>query len=218
MSDGSGVDMTTIDDVSIFSFTASETDSLPFTVHDTDHTVTRKSQRVCYYSLLLDVFYQHSVMVAWYMLWSGVCLTVTDFGRNGWMDWVGFRHIDYTRLILPCPKLWTWLIFSALWPWHVERSECCWLRSVFASIPRRWGSVFVYNTFAVMLLVTQVRLWQLRPVVFRYWSVVLFPWWFFIQVCFTDADQRKSPVLLTLLVDDRRPTTPKVMRTHANVE
>ena len=58
MSDGSGGDIATIDDASFFEFdfTASGTDSLPFTVYDTDRTVTRKSHHVCCYCLYPDVF------------------------------------------------------------------------------------------------------------------------------------------------------------------
>ena len=52
VSEGSGDDVIdTTDDHSLFrlGFTASTTDSLPFTVYDADRTVTRTSQRVCYY-------------------------------------------------------------------------------------------------------------------------------------------------------------------------
>jgi len=57
-SDRSADDLTTIDDTSMFfsfGFSSSKTDSLPFTVHDTDSAVTRKSQRVRCYYLYLDV-------------------------------------------------------------------------------------------------------------------------------------------------------------------
>jgi len=54
-SEGSGGDLDTLGDTSFFdfSFSASNTDSLPFTVHDASRTATRKTHRVCYHHLYL---------------------------------------------------------------------------------------------------------------------------------------------------------------------
>lgn len=58
VSEGSAGDLTTLGDTSFFDFTfsTSKTDSLPFTVHDTGHSATRKSRHVCYLCLCLGVF------------------------------------------------------------------------------------------------------------------------------------------------------------------
>ena len=52
------------------------------------------------------MFYTRDSLLDWYMLWSGVCLSVCHkpvFYRNGWTDLVGvFWRMDFPRLILHC--------------------------------------------------------------------------------------------------------------------
>ena len=63
VSEGSTGDLTSLGDCSFldFNFSASKTDSLPFTVQDAGVTVTRKSRKVCYHSMDAGVFLTCSV-------------------------------------------------------------------------------------------------------------------------------------------------------------
>jgi len=89
----------------------------------------------------------------------------SEFCQNGWMDWAGFWHRDYHRLILQCVKrefgsllvrirvtsfrnfIWScglWKISS----WHVERRvvNFIWLTTITTECPRLvWRSTVILS-------------------------------------------------------------------------
>jgi len=120
-------------------------------------------------SRYLEICLPVQAMLARYVLWSSVCLSVChkpEFHQNGWLYWAGFWHRDY-RWFYPtlCFKgIWMSLIirvlysgilsqtdlsqFSAFLPWPIDRhgmsSITRHLSSTVASLSE-WASTFVYN-------------------------------------------------------------------------